>query len=224
MNAILIVSNVLFLLMILFLLYFINYLVNERDKKRDERAKLAALYVSADKHATTNEVTGLPNKRSLEEKVENIFSNFARPDSRIGRMTVVFLDLDGFKKFNDTYSHSAGDYALRVFAEILRNTLRGMDNFAHVGGDEFVLVLEDITEEGIEKLLSRIEILFTSYTFPFVEEAKKEGKKVIKHGLTWASASTSDKNVAFSQLLEIADSGCNEKKEAPGGSRYKTTR
>ncbi len=86
--------------------------------------------------AETDALTGLLNRRSLEER----FRQMLAPGSTI---SVVVCDLDHFKRLNDTYGHETGDRALRLFAQVLRRTVRPSDIVARYGGEEFVVVLGD---------------------------------------------------------------------------------
>ena len=88
------------------------------------------------------------NRRSLDER----FAALA-PDVPF---TVAFADIDHFKQLNDTHGHEAGDKALRVFADILRSSLRPDDLAARWGGEEFVLVLPGSTGNNALLVLERI--------------------------------------------------------------------
>ena len=84
-------------------------------------------------------LTGLPNRNLLLDRVT---STVARADRDGEQVVVLFCDLDGFKRVNDTAGHTAGDAVLIEVAHRLRGVLRAGDSIARVGGDEFVIVLE----------------------------------------------------------------------------------
>jgi len=87
----------------------------------------------------TDELTGLNNRRALRKHLDRVLSA-AR---RYGDMGVVaFIDLDNFKKINDTHGHDAGDTVLQALSKLLLENLRETDFVARMGGDEFVFVLE----------------------------------------------------------------------------------
>ncbi len=88
------------------------------------------------KQAATDELTGLPNRRQFLEAVEDVLDS-------TGHLSVLMLDIDYFKKVNDTYGHDAGDEVLRVLAKVGMATSRNMDVFARWGGEEFVAALPD---------------------------------------------------------------------------------
>ncbi len=107
-------------------------------------------------------LTGLPNRRALLETLPEAMSR-AR---RVGRpCALLFLDMDGFKAVNDTYGHEEGDELLRQFGERLALGVRKTDMVARLAGDEFVVVLEMLTdaahaEETARKLLERLKEAF----------------------------------------------------------------
>ena len=90
-------------------------------------------------------LTGLFNRRFLEESLERE----CRRSIRASRpLSVMMLDIDHFKRFNDTFGHDAGDAVLREVGAVLRSFFRGEDVACRYGGEEFALVLTDTTAEG----------------------------------------------------------------------------
>lgn len=98
------------------------------------RIGTARAFAKAQLQAGTDSLTGLPNRRSVEEEL-------SRRLAEGERFAVAIADLDRFKLLNDTYGHEAGDRALRLFADTVRKALRGHDLFARWGGEEFVIAL-----------------------------------------------------------------------------------
>jgi diguanylate cyclase (GGDEF)-like protein/PAS domain S-box-containing protein len=92
--------------------------------------------------ATHDPLTGLPNRLYFRRLAEQDAARAARQGSRVG---IVYLDLDGFKRINDTFGHSAGDELLVRVAERLRGSIRVGDGVARLGGDEFALLCSDPT-------------------------------------------------------------------------------
>jgi len=88
--------------------------------------------------ATTDPLTGLANRRVLRESLETAVSLAKRPNSPC---SVIMIDIDHFKVFNDTFGHPAGDAALRAVADALRSELRTSDLVVRYGGEEFVVLL-----------------------------------------------------------------------------------
>ena len=96
----------------------------------EERLRLAALQ---------DALTGLPNRTLMADRLRNALARSSRSGAELA---VLFVDLDGFKRVNDTGGHQAGDEVLRVTADRLRASLRTVDSVARVGGDEFVVLVE----------------------------------------------------------------------------------
>ena len=98
-------------------------------------------------------LTGLFNRRYMEESLEREFSRAKRSKSCVA---FVMMDLDNFKKFNDQFGHQAGDALLRTLGDHLKQSTRGQDIACRYGGEEFALVLTDSTMDGAMK---RCELL-----------------------------------------------------------------
>ncbi len=95
--------------------------------------------------ATIDSLTGLSNRRTLDEALEKEIERALRYSHPL---TVLMLDIDGFKAFNDRHGHLQGDAALRGICDSLRTQVRSSDLLARFGGDEFVLLLPETTQEG----------------------------------------------------------------------------
>lgn len=100
----------------------------------------------------TDELTGLPNRRSLDETLlDRLTRDRGRPS-----VAVLGIDLDGFKRLNDTSGHAAGDVLLRAVAALWSAELRQGDVLARVGGDEFIVVLTNCDDELARTVARRI--------------------------------------------------------------------
>lgn len=104
--------------------------------------------------ASQDPVTGLPNRRSLMERLAwSLGQHRQHPHS----LVVTYLDLDGFKQINDTQGHEAGDHVLVEVAHRLLAAVRHGDTVSRMGGDEFVLLLENVESQAIaEDILRRV--------------------------------------------------------------------
>jgi diguanylate cyclase (GGDEF)-like protein/PAS domain S-box-containing protein len=91
--------------------------------------------------AHSDHLTGLPNRRSFEER---LVQAIARARRSAMAMALVYLDVDHFKQINDSLGHASGDSVLREFAKRLSATVRATDTVARLAGDEFVIVLEQV--------------------------------------------------------------------------------
>ncbi len=96
-------------------------------------------------------LTGLPNRYLLGDRLDEALKRAKRSESEIALM---FLDLDKFKVINDTIGHSGGDQGLKEVASRLRNCIRNTDTVARVGGDEFVVLLEELHEQDEARLVA----------------------------------------------------------------------
>lgn len=110
------------------------------------------------KQATLDPLTRIFNRKHFNSEMESEYSR-AR---RYGRpLSLLIMDLDFFKKVNDTHGHPAGDYVLKGVANVVRESLRAQDVFARYGGEEFALVLPETTNDNAfalaEKLRQRIQ-------------------------------------------------------------------
>jgi len=103
--------------------------------------------------AASDGLTGLPNRRSLEQSVA---SAVARAERGLGTPSVVVVDLDGFQTVNEKYGRAAGDAVLRTVATQLCRNARGVDTVARIGGDEFVVLLEHTGGPGATAALARL--------------------------------------------------------------------
>jgi diguanylate cyclase (GGDEF)-like protein/PAS domain S-box-containing protein len=98
-------------------------------------------------------LTGLFNRRYMEESLEREFSRANRNKTTVA---IVMMDLDHFKRFNDTFGHQAGDALLRTLGDFLRRNTRGQDIACRYGGEEFAIVL---TDSNLPGAIQRAEIL-----------------------------------------------------------------
>lgn len=122
-----------------------------RRKRFQER--LRSTYEISINMALTDSLTGLYNRRYFEVHLEKLLQkNLASRKA----MAVIMLDIDHFKSVNDTYGHNVGDEVLKVFGERLSASLRSFDLVARLGGEEFVVLLPDITKERAYLVAERL--------------------------------------------------------------------
>jgi diguanylate cyclase (GGDEF)-like protein/PAS domain S-box-containing protein len=116
-------------------------------KQAEERLTRLALY---------DPLTELPNRTLMHDHLTQALTRARRRD---GAIAVLYVDVDNFKDVNDQYGHTVGDVVLVEIAQRLRSCLRESDTAARIGGDEFVVICEDVTGEGeaeMEALSHRI--------------------------------------------------------------------
>ncbi len=100
--------------------------------------------------ASTDTLTGLLNRRSFSEKV-------AAVPHDLHPVALAMADLDHFKNLNDTYGHETGDRALRLFARVLRDALRGHDLISRYGGEEFAIAFPDCSAVDATRALTTVQ-------------------------------------------------------------------
>jgi diguanylate cyclase (GGDEF)-like protein len=120
-------------------------------------------HAEAESNALTDPLTGLPNARYLALRFEEEAARASRTDRTF---QVLMLDLDKFKKVNDTFGHKVGDKMLREVAHIIEGQLREYDFLARYGGDEFVALVQEVVGAQVEELCTRIEAAVSKFSLP----------------------------------------------------------
>jgi len=122
------------------LLYLVEAKTGVMDELRQLNERLQGARTTAEQQAQTDTLTGLANRRALEKHFDRL--------KGLGRsFSLMQLDLDYFKDVNDTFGHAAGDHVLQIVAGILREESREQDIVARVGGDEFVVLFDELIDE-----------------------------------------------------------------------------
>ena len=167
----------------------------------------ARLHASLQSLTLTDPLTGLGNRRHLQLHMEREVAAARRGRS----LHAVLFDLDRFKDYNDTYGHVAGDRALKAFADVLHRQNRAMNLVARYGGDEFVSILTDSTDEGALLYVDRV-------LEDVAADPTLAGGRV---SVTWGiSGFDRERMKTADELIEEADVDFYRRKEAqnPGGS------
>jgi diguanylate cyclase len=145
------------LLFSVYLIYqrnLISKLRNELTGQMNSLAKVESLASEVYKLAALDQLTGLYNRRSGEQRLAQEISRAQRH----GRpLTILLMDIDGLKLMNDTHGHAAGDTALKGFADRLQRAIRGSDLAVRLGGDEFMALLPECRADEVRHVLARIE-------------------------------------------------------------------
>ena len=128
-----------------------NVLVSGALQNIHKRRELMALYEERRLSSITDPLTGLLNRRGLQEKAEPIWPSLC---ARGAHTAFVFLDMDGLKRVNDSYGHAAGDFGLRLIGRAVQNTAPGNAIAARIGGDEFIILLPGATALGAKSFIS----------------------------------------------------------------------
>lgn len=114
-----------------------------------------------------DQLTGSLNRRGLDDVFER---EIARSDRRKAPLCIALLDLDDFKRLNDTHGHQAGDEALIHLVRVIKDTLRSMDVIGRFGGEEFMLVLPDTPIEAALQTVTRVQRELTKHIFMYKNE------------------------------------------------------
>ena len=104
-------------------------------------------------HARTDDLTALPNFRAFRERIDDEIARASRYDERFG---ILVLDLDRFKKYNDTHGHLAGNEALQRVARVIRDTVRSVDFPARYGGEEFAVIVPEVDAAALGAIAERV--------------------------------------------------------------------
>lgn len=128
-------------------------LVSLLSKELGGPLRMAALVAEARRLASTDTLTGLLNRRAFVERIEKAR---AASDKQLFPISVLLLDVDFFKKVNDTLGHDAGDAVLQGVARVLQSIARKSDFVARWGGEEFVLALTQTAEAGARVAAERV--------------------------------------------------------------------
>jgi len=137
-----------------------------RSRLSAEQHTTASLRVALERHrceAMTDPLTGLFNRRAMDQRLDEIW---ATPEA--GSLAIVVLDIDFFKRINDTYGHADGDGVIRWVAATLCRCIRAGDSAFRYGGEEFLALLPNTSLEGAirlaESIRGRIEACHQAFT------------------------------------------------------------
>lgn len=113
--------------------------------------------------ATTDGMTGLANHRAFQEQLRE---ELAAADATGRSLALLMMDVDRFKRYNDTFGHPAGDEVLRSLARLIRENIRVGDYAGRYGGEEFAILLPDTTPETAFEIAERLRSAVAEYAFP----------------------------------------------------------
>jgi len=158
-------------------------------------------------------LTCIYNRRFLEENMKRIIRTFSRSESKL---SVLMVDIDFFKKFNDTYGHSKGDFCLKSVAQAIADSLsRGSDFVARYGGEEFVVLLVDTDESGARFIANKILNSVIELKIPH-EKSDISDILTVSIGVTTCNIEHTHRNEDY---LKIADKALYQSKQN-GRNRY----
>ncbi len=162
------------------------------------------------RNALVDAMTGLHNRRWLDDALPRFVSRFAHGS---GRLALLMIDVDHFKKFNDSHGHRAGDAVLIEVGRVLRGGFRPTDQVARFGGEEFTVILPDTDEAGARIAAERVRKAMGEAR-PSLEGKPLPGVTISVGGATLAAGDTA------ATLIERADAALYRSKQ---GGRDRVT-
>jgi diguanylate cyclase len=177
--------------------------VEKLDVRAQEVGELRNALERAQSEALLDPLTGLKNRRAFERAV----SELVRDNSGMGGAALLLIDIDHFKKVNDTYGHLFGDKVLRAVAHVLQANIKGRDLVARLGGEEFAVLLVKATPEGAFAVAEQIRAAVSHGRIRTVTGNELTGSVTVSGGLAVALAGDT-----LEAMLERADSALYEAK------------
>jgi diguanylate cyclase (GGDEF)-like protein len=156
-------------------------------------------------------LTGIYNRRFWDDNIKRIIKSVALIN---GVLTVMMLDIDFFKRYNDTYGHNMGDVCLKAVAKALSKAARMDDCVIRYGGEEFVILLPNTDEEHAEKIAARLLRNVSSLEIPHINSDVSD-YVTISIGATTVRVKTSHQYISYIERADEAlymskDSGRNK--------------
>lgn len=169
----------------------------------------ANVYAEILKHATLDALTGFYNRRQMEERIKQEISSAKRKNSPL---CAIMIDIDYFKRVNDTYGHAAGDFILKTVSKIMRSQLREYDVAARYGGEEFAILLPFTQEDEAVMVAERLRKAVENKIIDIEKVNSKNDTKTIRITISLGvyKFKSTDKNP---DLLINADRALYEAKE-----------
>ncbi|MBI4187419.1 MAG: diguanylate cyclase [Chloroflexi bacterium] len=168
------------------------------------------LYATVEERARIDELTGLLNRRSLDEIIASEIHRHSRYG---GAFSLVVLDLDFFKNFNDNYGHLAGDKLLRKIGGIMKSSIRSADQAFRYGGDEFAILLPQTSVEAAYEVAERVRQRIAS--------AKESASIPVTASLGLASWPVD--GIGAHQLIAAADAALYQAKRSGGNQSHRVS-
>lgn len=184
----------------LFILIIYGFIFNLRNK-------LIAAYNSLNEMAITDDLTKINNRRYFFETGNYLFNQAIRYKKAI---SVIMVDIDYFKKINDTYGHQNGDLILLKIAEIMKTNCRKSDLLARYGGEEFIKLLPETNIDGAYQLAKKLKTIVENTNFSL--DTGKDIKLTISIGISALDKTDLDKQAELYTLIKKADNALYEAK------------
>ncbi len=182
---------------------FKDFTEEEFYARLNSNLEVLELFEITKEKANKDYLTGLFNRRYLFEIGTEVYN---RAKIKNNKLAVAIIDIDDFKKINDTYGHDIGDIAIKEVSRILKKTVNEDTITSRLGGEEFCLILKNRNKEEIEKLLNLIRLEFENNK---IKISKKE-----KISYTVSIGYTVKFSENLESMLKFADEGLYKAKES----------
>lgn len=169
----------------------------------------ANVYSEILKHATLDALTGFYNRRQMEERIKQEISSAKRKHTPL---CAIMIDIDYFKRVNDTYGHAAGDFILKTVSKIMRSQLREYDIAARYGGEEFAIILPFTEQPEAVMVAERLRKAVENKVIDIEKVNSKNDTKTIKITISLGVYRFKESDKA-ADLLINADRALYEAKE-----------
>jgi diguanylate cyclase (GGDEF)-like protein len=173
------------------------------DQAEDKLREQVRLVESHAAEARTDALTLVGNRRAFETDIAQCLADFQRTGQGFA---LAMIDLDKFKRLNDTYGHQAGDEVLRGTGRVLRRVLRESDSISRYGGEEFAVIFQRATIEEVQRALTRLRNAIAKTVFEF-----PGGTLQVTISIGAAQVTGDDSTVT---IIERADAALYASKEA----------
>lgn len=157
--------------------------------------------------ANIDGLTEIFNHRFFQNSLDNEINRAERNDTEI---SLLLIDIDKFKNFNDTYGHQVGDFILKEFSSVLKETIRKYDTLARYGGEEFTVILPDTSSEEAYSVAEKLRTAVDDCVF---RDPKTNYHITASFGVSTGSPA-SDDDFSKGVLISMADSALYAAKEA----------
>jgi diguanylate cyclase (GGDEF)-like protein len=137
-----------------------NQLLRFSNQLMEKQKELSSINVDLCERITVDSLTGLKNHRAFFDELERCYAFATRQDTPL---SVLLIDIDNFKSYNDSFGHLAGDEVLRIVADILHNNVRVQDMVARYGGEEFGVILPMADTDSAVRLADRLRCLIAGH-------------------------------------------------------------
>lgn len=184
----------------------VEMIVKDITREKEIESELQTHMMVLEYQSNYDAATNIANKRNFLKEIEKEHERFQRTKSPY---SLLFMDIDNFKNYNDTNGHEAGDKCLKQVAGIIKDTVRTTDFPARYGGEEFVVICPDTDTNGAKEIAERIRKAIESAD---IAHREKQPLKVVSVSIGVATVPNHGSN--HQELKELADDCLYQAKQA----------